>query len=51
MNANEKYTKFKYLKSESGECYIMADELIGSLFADEEIEKVETKLGKEYEHR
>ena len=49
MNANEKYTKFKYVKN--GEFYIMADELISSLFADEEIEKVETKLGKDYERR
>ena len=47
MNAKEDYTKFKY----GEEYYIMADQLIPSLFSEEEIEKVETKKGKDYEHR
>ncbi len=47
VNPNEDYTKFKF----GDEYYIMADALIGSLFKDEEIEKVYTKKGKEFERR
>ncbi len=47
MNANEDYSKIKV----GDEYYIMADALIGSLFAEEEYEKVETKKGSEYERR
>lgn len=47
MNPNEDYTKFKF----GDEFYIMADALISTLFKDEEIEKVYTKKGKEFERR
>ena len=47
MNANEDYTKFKV----DDTYYIMADALIPSLFKDEEVEKVYTKKGSEFERR
>lgn len=47
MNAKEDYTKFKF----GDEYYIMADALIHSLFKDEEVEKVYTKKGSEFEYR
>lgn len=47
MNAKEDYTKFKF----GDEYYIMADALIHTLFKDEEIEKVYTKKGSEFEYR
>ncbi len=49
MNAKEDYTKFSVGDGE--EFYIMADALIPTLFADEEIKKVYTKKGKEFERR
>ncbi len=47
MNAKEDYTKFKF----GDEYFIMADALIHTLFKDEEIEKVYTKKGSEFEYR
>lgn len=47
MNAKEDYTKFKF----GDEYYIMAEALISTLFKEEEIERVYTKKGKEFEHR
>lgn len=47
MNAKEDYTKFKF----GDEYYIMADALIHSLFKGEEVEKVYTKKGSEFEYR
>ena len=47
MNAKEDYTKFRF----GNEFYIMADSLINSLFKDEEIEKIYTKKGGEFERR
>ena len=47
MNAKEDYSKIKV----GDEYFIMADALIGSLFSEEEYEKIETKKGKDYEYR
>lgn len=47
MNAKEDYTKFKF----GDEYYIMADALIHTLFKDEEVERVYTKKGSEFEYR
>ena len=46
VNPDEDYTEIKV----GGERYIMADALIGSLFKEDEYEKISVKKGKEYEY-
>lgn len=46
VNAKEKYTKIKV----GEEFFILADALIPKLFEDGTYEKIETKIGKEYEY-
>ena len=46
VNAKEKYTKIKV----GEEFFILADALISKLFEDGTYEKIETKIGKEYEY-
>lgn len=46
VNPDEDYTEIKV----GGENYIMADALVGSLFKDDEYEKISVKKGKEYEY-
>ena len=46
VNAKEKYTKIKV----GEEFFILADTLISKLFEDGTYEKIETKIGKEYEY-
>lgn len=46
VNAKEKYTKIKV----GAEFFILADALISKLFEDGTYEKIETKIGKEYEY-
>lgn len=45
MNGKEDYSKIKV----GGEFYILADALIPSVFGGAELEKIETKKGKDYE--
>ena len=46
VNPTEDYAEIKV----GGERYIMADALIGSLFKEDEYEKISVKKGKEYEY-
>ncbi len=46
MNPTEEYSKIKV----DGEYFILADALIASLFEEGTYEKVDTKLGKDYEY-
>ena len=46
VNPDEDYAEIKV----GGERYIMADALIGSLFKEDEYEKISVKKGKEYEY-
>ena len=46
VNPAEDYTEIKV----GGECYIMANALVGSLFKEDEYEKISVKKGKEYEY-
>lgn len=46
VNPAEDYAEIKV----GGERYIMADALVGSLFKDDEYEKISVKKGKEYEY-
>ena len=46
VNPDEDYAEIKV----GGERYIMADALVGSLFKEDEYEKISVKKGKEYEY-